>query len=75
MRLTDDGTKAEVVIDVTSRQARDDWRFVKANIKVGERVFALEGTNDDGDWSDAATDAAKRFASWIRDNREHIRGN
>lgn len=64
---------ADVIVDVTSRQATGDTRIVRATLRVGEAIFPIEGSDDDGDWSDAAKDLGKRIASWIMDNRTRIR--
>lgn len=72
LRVADTPEDADVVVNVTGREARDELRTINAVLVVKGRTFALTGTNDDSDWSDAGRDLAERLVQWVRDNRVRI---
>jgi hypothetical protein len=71
-RLATTAEDANVFVDVMGRDRDGDDRIVRLRVRVGTITTTVDGLNDDSDWSDAAGDAAKKIADWLRVNNDHI---
>jgi hypothetical protein len=63
---------ADVMVEVLGRKADGDDIALHLRVRVGEDTLNVDGVNDDGHWSDAANDGAKKIAEWLNVNREQI---
>jgi hypothetical protein len=72
LRLVSLRGDADVIVAVTGREAVGENRRVSVRLRVGQSAADVVGTNNDSEWRAAASDAVKRIAEWIRDNRPRI---
>jgi hypothetical protein len=63
---------ADVVVEVTGREADGDKRTVHTKASVQDHAFDFEGVNGDGECDTAAGRAAQQIVEWIDENRARI---
>ena len=67
--------EADVVVEVLSREASATNKSqitVHLLLTAGSLTGGVDGQDTDGDWDDAASDAAEKAQVWIGGNRDRI---
>lgn len=64
---------ADVLVEVMGRTKNGDDVTVHFRVYAAGETLSVDGLNDDDHWNDAANDAAKRIAEFVKVNQDRIR--